>query len=145
MSYYDELTKQAWKKGSYTVDGPAPQWTSTPQMKETAGVRERVQAEIERIVAVEKEASKVVQEGRMKLAKFVKFREEKFGGVLFETKQEKVYTLNPTASAVMREIVAGSADVVGSVVSKFDGPADQIKAEVESFIAELKSKQLITE
>ena len=44
----------------------------------------------------------------MKLAKYVKFREEKFGGVLFETRSEKVYTLNPTATAVVREIQAGS-------------------------------------
>jgi hypothetical protein len=35
----------------------------------------------------------------MKLAKYVKFREEKFGSVLFETRSEKVYTLNPTATA----------------------------------------------
>ena len=44
----------------------------------------------------------------MQLAKFVKFREEKFGGVLFETRSEKVFTLNPTAAAVVREI-AGRA------------------------------------
>ena len=44
----------------------------------------------------------------MRLAKHVKFREEKFGGVLFETRSEKVYTLNPTATAVVREIQAGS-------------------------------------
>ena len=43
----------------------------------------------------------------MRLAKYVKFREEKFGGVLFETRSEKVYTLNPTAAAVVREIEAG--------------------------------------
>ena len=43
----------------------------------------------------------------MRLAKFVKFREEKFGGVLFETRSEKVFTLNPTAAAVVREIQAG--------------------------------------
>ena len=35
----------------------------------------------------------------MQLAKYVKFREEKFGGVLFETRSEKVFTLNPTALA----------------------------------------------
>ena len=33
----------------------------------------------------------------MRLAQYVKFREEKFGGVLFETRSEKVFTLNPTA------------------------------------------------
>ena len=43
----------------------------------------------------------------MRLAKFVKFREEKFGGVLFETRSEKVFTLNPTGAAVVREIAAG--------------------------------------
>ena len=43
----------------------------------------------------------------MKLAKYTKFREEKFGGVLFETRSEKVFTLNPTAAAVVREIAAG--------------------------------------
>ena len=43
----------------------------------------------------------------MRLAKSVKFREEKFGGVLFETRSEKVFTLNPTAAAVIREIQAG--------------------------------------
>src|SRR4051812_15267238 len=44
---------------------------------------------------------------RMKLSRFVKFREEKFGGVLFETRSEKVFTLNATAAAVVREIQAG--------------------------------------
>ena len=39
----------------------------------------------------------------------VKFREEKFGGVLFETRSEKVYTLTPTAAAVVQEIAAGRA------------------------------------
>jgi hypothetical protein len=43
----------------------------------------------------------------MRLARYVKFREEKFGGVLFETRSEKVYTLNPTAAAVLREIQSG--------------------------------------
>ena len=43
----------------------------------------------------------------MRLAQYVKFREEKFGGVLFETRSEKVFTLNPTATAVVREIASG--------------------------------------
>jgi hypothetical protein len=41
----------------------------------------------------------------MRLAKNVKFREEKFGGVLFETRSEKVFTLNATAAAVGRRTV----------------------------------------
>ena len=42
----------------------------------------------------------------VRLAQYVKFREEKFGGVLFETRSEKVFTLNPTATAVIREIAS---------------------------------------
>ena len=46
----------------------------------------------------------------MQLAKYVKFREEKFGGVLFETRSEKVFTLTPTAAAVVREIGIGGGE-----------------------------------
>jgi hypothetical protein len=81
----------------------------------------------------------------MQLAKFVKFREEKFGGVLFETKSEKVYTLTPTAAAVVQEIAAGSAeaDIAARLMERFDGPEDQISAEVVAFIAELRAKGLV--
>ena len=60
----------------------------------------------------------------MQLAKFVKFREEKFGGVLFETKSEKVYTLTPTAAAVVQEISAGCApeDIAPRLLQRFEGP-----------------------
>jgi hypothetical protein len=81
----------------------------------------------------------------MQLAKFVKFREEKFGGVLFETKSEKVYTLTPTAAAVVQEIAAGSAeaDIAARLMERFDGPEDQISADVVAFIAELRAKGLV--
>ena len=45
----------------------------------------------------------------MRLGQYVKFREERFGGLLFETRSEKVYTLSPTAAAVVRELSAGRA------------------------------------
>ena len=50
----------------------------------------------------------------MRLAQYVKFREEKFGGVLFETRSEKVFTLNPTATAVIREIANGDEATISS-------------------------------
>ena len=83
----------------------------------------------------------------MKLAKFVKFREEKFGGVLFETRSEKVFTLNPTATAVVREINAGTseADIPGRVKAGFDGDGSAIDREVREFLAELRSKALVEE
>jgi hypothetical protein len=81
----------------------------------------------------------------MRLAKFVKFREEKFGGVLFETKSEKVYTLTPTAAAVVQEISAGRApeEIAPRLAERFEGPDGAITREVEAFIAELRQKGLV--
>ena len=83
----------------------------------------------------------------MKLAKYVKFREEKFGGVLFETRSEKVFTLNPTATAVIREIQAGApeADIASRVKARFEGGDAAIEREVATFIADLRSKGLVEE
>ena len=81
----------------------------------------------------------------MKLAKYVKFREEKFGGVLFETRSEKVFTLNPTATAVVREIQAGSAegDIPARLKARFRDEGGAIEREAQAFIAELRQKGLV--
>ena len=81
----------------------------------------------------------------MKLAKYVKFREEKFGGVLFETRSEKVYALNPTATAVVREIQAGSGerDIPGRLKERFRCDGSVIETEAAVFIAELRQKGLV--
>ena len=80
----------------------------------------------------------------MKLAKYVKFREEKFGGVLFETRSEKVFTLNPTATAVVREIAAGGdeAEIAARLKSRFDEGGGAIEREVGEFIADLRRRGL---
>ena len=81
----------------------------------------------------------------MKLSRFVKFREEKFGGVLFETRSEKVYTLNPTATAVVREIQAGSAeaDIPARLKQRFNDEGRAIEREAVAFIADLRQKGLL--
>jgi len=81
----------------------------------------------------------------MRLAQYVKFREEKFGGVLFETRSEKVFTLTPTAAAVIREIVAGAAEteIAPRLVERFDAPAGTIEREVTDFLAEMRAKGLV--
>ena len=81
----------------------------------------------------------------MKLAKYVKFREEKFGGVLFETRSEKVFTLNPTATAVLREIQAGSAeaDIPRRLKERFHDESGTIEREALAFIADLRQKGLV--
>jgi hypothetical protein len=81
----------------------------------------------------------------MKLTQYVKFREEKFGGVLFETRSEKVYTLNPTATAVVREIQAGRSekDIPGLLKARFHDQGGAIEREAIAFIAELRQKKLV--
>jgi hypothetical protein len=81
----------------------------------------------------------------MRLAKFVKFREEKFGGVLFETRSEKVFTLNPTAAAVVREVQAGldEKEIAARLKEHFEGPSDALERDISALIAELRMKGLI--
>ena len=79
------------------------------------------------------------------LAKFVKFREERFGGVLFETRSEKVFTLNPTGAAVVREIQAGSdQQTINSRLKElFSDQSDSISKDIAVFIDELRTRALI--
>ena len=83
----------------------------------------------------------------MRLAKFVKFREEKFGGVLFETKSEKVFTLSMSAAAIVREINLGGGDEAAITVrlkDQFDArDGDAIEREVKVFVADLRERGLI--
>lgn len=81
----------------------------------------------------------------LKLAKYVKFRDEKFGGVLFETRTEKVFTLNPAAAAIVREIEAGSEEqqIVVRLKGRFRDPQGALEQESASFIAELRRRGLV--
>ena len=82
----------------------------------------------------------------MRLAKFVKFREEKFGGVLFETRSEKVFTLSQSAAAIVREIGMGGdeAEVTARLKDQFDArDGDAIEREVRVFVADLRERGLI--
>ena len=81
----------------------------------------------------------------MRLARYVKFREEKFGGVLFETRSEKVFTLNPTATAVVREIEAGGSEdeIASRLKERFEDTQGAIEREVTVLIADLRQKGLL--
>ena len=81
----------------------------------------------------------------MRLAKNVKFREEKFGGVLFETRSEKVYTLNPTATAVIRALESGAApsEIADRIKAEFEGNAVVIEQEISELLADLRGKGLV--
>ena len=81
----------------------------------------------------------------MQLSKYVKFREEKFGGVLFETRSEKVFTLNAVATAVVREIKPGSSesDIVAKLQASYEDRDGAIEREARAFIADLRNKGLV--
>jgi hypothetical protein len=81
----------------------------------------------------------------MQLANYVKFREEKFGGVLFETLSEKVYTLNATAAAVIREVATGDsiAQITDRIRDRFEDPHGTIERDVAALISDLQKKGLI--
>lgn len=81
----------------------------------------------------------------MKLVKYAKFREERFGGVLFETRSEKVFALNATAAAIVREIVAGcdESDLIERLKDRFGDSGGAIVGEASTFIANLRQQGLI--
>ncbi len=82
----------------------------------------------------------------MQLARYVKFREEKFGGVLFQTQTERVFTLNPSAVAVVREIRpgAGPESIVESLRARFQDPDGSLARDVHALIADLRENGLVT-
>jgi Coenzyme PQQ synthesis protein D (PqqD) len=81
----------------------------------------------------------------MKLAKYTKFREEKFGGVLFETRSEKVFALNPTAAAIVRIIGAGcdEAGLIERLQHQFADSGDALEAEARAFVGNLRKQGLL--
>jgi hypothetical protein len=76
----------------------------------------------------------------------VKFRDEQFGAVLFETRAEKVFTLNPTAAAIVRELRTGTDEsgVVERLASDFDAPAGVIARDVHTLVTCLTEAGLLT-
>jgi hypothetical protein len=83
----------------------------------------------------------------MKLARYAKFRQEKFGGVLFETRSEKVYALNPTAAALVREIGTGceEGELVARMKERFSDSSGSLEQEVSVFAADLRAHGLLEE
>lgn len=146
MSQYQNRARESWKTGEFKAAAPVGDGAG---LTGTA-LRDFLRSKMEWIVAreaLDPTATRAAREGRMKLAQYVKFREEKFGGVLFETKSEKVFTLSQTGAAVVREIVAGGAEteVVGRLKDRFADSSGALEKEAKDFIADLRSKGLITE
>jgi hypothetical protein len=144
---YEALIKKAWSSGAYTLDEAEAAQADPAAALSRRAVRLEMQNIAERETWDAGSCFAAHKEGIMKLAPFVKFREEKFGAVLFETRSEKVYTLSPTGAAVVREIVAGAdaANLVEKLQAKFDDPSGKMAGEAVGFLAQLKEKGLIVE
>lgn len=150
---YEDLVKRSWRNGDYVIDflAKAASQAAGRVLFKKEVIQEKVRKEMEALA--EREAGDAVaclnahREGIMKLAPFVKFREEKFGAVLFETRSEKVFTLSPTGAAVVREVIAGadSRSLVERLKMKYDDKNGKMEAEALGFLAELKEKGLVTE
>jgi hypothetical protein len=146
LSYF-ALLRKAWKSGDFKISEAEARETDHG----TLSTWERVQKEMEEIAEREagdaKSCMNVHREAIMKLAPFVKFREEKFGAVLFETRSEKVYTLSPTGAAVVREVISGAdaAAVLSNLKGKYDDKSGKMEQEATAFIAQLREKGLVTE
>jgi len=151
LSRYQRLTREAWRSGDYggaELRGPE----RDAGAEDPESLRSFVRSRMEWIV--EREACSIAREGSsgqggnaMKLAQHVKFREEKFGGVLFETKSERVFTLSPTGAAVVHELLqgAGDADLVERLKTRYDDPKGTLEKEASDFIASLRQNGLVTE
>src|SRR3954466_10176779 len=133
---YEALLRKSWTSGDFKVSEAE---AAQADAADTAS-NLKVRREMEEIAARETwDANSCLvahREGIMKLAPFVKFREEKFGAVLFETRSEKVYTLSPTGAAVVREVIAGAeaATLVAKLSEKFEDPTGKMAAEATSFL-----------
>ena len=127
---YEALLRKTWKSGDFVVTEAEAQQADPAD----EASRRQVRREMEEIAARETWDSNSClvahREGIMKLAPFVKFREEKFGAVLFETRSEKVYTLSPTGAAVVREVIAGAE--ASSLIAKL--PCRAEAAELGFFV-----------
>ncbi len=144
---YQSLIRKAWKSGDFSISPSLNSDEVASNEKNRAGVQKELEAIIEREAADASACLAARKEGVMKLAPFVKFREERFGAVLFETRSEKVYTLSPTGAAVVREIIAGvdSGALLSSLKEKYEDATGNMEKEAVGFLGELKGKGLIVE
>jgi len=67
--------------------------------------------------------------------------------VLFDTRSEKVYALNPTAAAIVREIGSGcdECSLIGRLSERFRDVGGTIEREVRAFTALLRQQGLLEE
>lgn len=83
----------------------------------------------------------------MQFTRHVKWRSEKFGAVLFDTLNEKVFVTNATGNGILQLLADGLDEAavserLGEEYSDADG--DQIRSEVSGFLEDLRTRGLVT-
>jgi putative mycofactocin binding protein MftB len=81
----------------------------------------------------------------MRLAKHVRFREEKFGAVLFDTLREKVFVTNRQGRDILKHLLDGKSqeETVEALLQTYSAPREQIAGNVSSFVSQLLEKNLL--
>lgn len=81
----------------------------------------------------------------MNLKKYVKIREEKFGGVLFDTLREKVFVTNKTGKDILQLVNENKnqEEIVGILKEKYNEESSIIEKDIISFIDGLKKDGIL--
>ncbi|MEK7744183.1 MAG: PqqD family peptide modification chaperone [Elusimicrobiota bacterium] len=150
MSGYQRLIRDAWKSGEYRAGQDK---SDASPREEGEALREYLRSRMEWIV--EREACAPEDFGvpaaprggpGLRLAPHVRVKEEGSGGVLYETRLEKVYRLSPTGVAVLREISAGCGSAEAAVeraAAGFHDPRGSARSEALEFVARLLARGLL--
>ncbi len=75
----------------------------------------------------------------------VKVRQEKFGTVIFDTMEDKVFVAKGTANRVLPLILSGKSirDVAQLLAQEYEGDENEILQDIEEFVRELLDKSLV--
>ena len=81
----------------------------------------------------------------MHFAKYIKLREEKFGAVIFDTLNEKVYITNDSGKEILSLMAEGlSASAIAErLVRKYEEDTSEMQNDVAEFIDGLRSAGLL--
>ena len=147
---YQKLIREAWRSGEYRA---ASDRVGDSPREEGEALREYLRSRMEWIV--EREACGPEAFGApaaprggqgLRLAPHVRLKEEGSGGLLYETRLEKVYTLSPTGVAVLREISAGCGSAEAAVeraAARFHDPRGSARSEALEFVERLLARGLL--
>ncbi len=75
----------------------------------------------------------------------MKVREEKRGTVIFDTLNEKVYTVNETGASILKLLLSGNTlDGTAKILAQdYDDDEAAVKNDVIQFVDELAAKSLV--